>query len=109
SAPVTTAATTPQEISAEEAYKSQLARELNARKFYPPLAKRLKHQGRVIVQFNVTREGKILEARVVQSSPFKTLNESAKELVEGLRNLNPFPAEIKKTTWLFQVPVDYQM
>lgn len=101
--------TLAQELSAEELYKSQIAQELNSRKSYPPIAKRLKQQGRVIVQFNVTREGKILEAKVVQASPFKTLNQSARELVEGLKGLNPFPNEIKKTTWLFQVPVDYQM
>lgn len=99
----------PEELSAEELYKAQIARELNARKFYPPIAKRLRQQGRVIVQFNVTREGKVLEAKVVQPSPFKTLNQSARNLVESVKGLNPFPDEIKKTTWLFQVPVDYQM
>ncbi len=98
-----------QVVSAEEYYKSQIARVLNSRKTYPSLAKRLKHQGRVVVQFNVSREGRILEARVVKASPFKTLNESAKDLIEGIKDLNPFPEEIKKTTWLFQVPVDYQM
>lgn len=101
--------TSQQELTAEELYKIEIARALNSKKSYPSMARRLRQQGRVIVQFNVTREGKIIEARVVQSSPFKTLNQSAKDLVNGLKKLNPFPKEIKKATWLFQVPVDYQL
>lgn len=101
--------TSQQELTAEELYKMELARALNSKKSYPSMARRLRQQGRVIVQFNVTREGQIIEARVVQSSPFKTLNQSAKDLVSGLKRLSPFPKEIKKATWLFQVPVDYQL
>jgi|FLYM01.1.fsa_nt_gi periplasmic protein TonB len=97
------------QATAEEIYKSQIARELNARKSYPLMAKKLRQQGRVVVQFNVARDGQIIEAKVVKSSPFTTLNSSAQKLVENLKNLNPFPNEIKKSTWLFQVPVDYQM
>lgn len=97
------------ELSAQEKYKGQIARLLNAKKSYPQIAKQLKQQGRVLVQFLVGNDGKILEAKVVSSSPFESLNKSAENLVRSLNGLSPFPEEIKKTTWLFTVPVDYQM
>lgn len=97
------------ELSAQELYKGQIARLLNSKKSYPQIAKQLKQQGRVLVQFLVGKDGKILKAQVVSSSPFESLNRSAENLVRGLSGLAPFPNEIKKTTWLFTVPVDYQM
>ncbi|NCN95464.1 MAG: energy transducer TonB, partial [Bdellovibrionales bacterium] len=99
----------PTEVSATKAYQNQLIAQLNANRFYPPLAKKMRQQGVVLVQFRVSKSGKILEAKVIQESPFKSLNDSARKLVEGLHNLAPFPAEITKTTWLFEVPVKYQM
>lgn len=98
-----------EQLSAQDLYKRQIVYLLNQRKSYPKIAKQLRQQGRVMVQFLVNREGKILDSKVVSSSPFESLNQSAQNLVKNLNGLKPFPAEIEKATWLFTVPIDYQM
>lgn len=96
-------------VTAQERYIAEIARLLNAKKRYPSVAKKLRQQGRVMVQFRLARDGRVLDAAVVEPSAYPALNQSAQSLIQELKGLKPFPEEIKKTTWLFSVPVDYQM
>tara|TARA_Y100001935_G_C17298760_1_gene507830 strand:- start:1635 stop:2207 length:573 start_codon:yes stop_codon:yes gene_type:complete len=97
------------EVVARNSYQSHLMQLLNAKKFYPPMAKKLRQQGVVMVRFRISKDGHVLEARVIGPSPFPTLNESAKSLVQSLKAIKPFPKDVQANTWLFDVPVKYQM
>lgn len=97
------------EVVAKDSYQSHLMQLLNAKKFYPPMAKKLRQQGVVMVRFRISKDGQVLDARVIGPSPFPTLNESARSLVESLKAIKPFPKDVQATTWLFDVPVKYQM
>lgn len=104
-----TVAVGTQAQSAQQRYILELVQVLNAKKIYPDLAKRLKQQGRVLVQFRLSREGRVMEAKILQKTAFEILNRSAQSLIEQLDGLKPFPQELKQNSWLFTVPIDYQV
>lgn len=92
-----------------DSYAAEVARELNRRKMYPEVSMRLRQQGRVKVRFRVQRDGKVLQAEILERSAHDPLNNAARKLIEDIHNFKPFPDDIKETTWLFTVPIEYTM
>ena len=93
---------------AEAAYKARLKQLLNANKPYPKRAKRRGKQGRVSVSFIILRNGSIQNIRVVSSSGSSLLDNAALRAVKSISGKLPFPKEIRKSQWIFTVPVIYQ-
>lgn len=96
-------------LSERDRYIAEIVRYLNGRKRYPQLALRLRQQGTIVVKFRLDRNGRVLEADLVQKTPFETLNQSAKNLIQEIQGLRPFPDSVKDQTWLFTVPIEYRM
>ncbi|MBX3021351.1 MAG: energy transducer TonB [Bdellovibrionales bacterium] len=96
-------------LKAYEIYALEVASTLNRRKVYPEVSRRLRQQGRVKVRFRVERSGRVMEAEVIESSDFPQLNMAARRLIEEIRSFRPFPEDVKETTWLFTVPIEYTM
>lgn len=48
---------------------------------YPPIARRLSHQGRVVLSLTISPEGAVVRAGIVQSSGFPELDETAQSWV----------------------------
>ncbi len=99
----------PQEATAAEIYVRELRRQLERKKSYPLAAKRMGHQGRVVVRFVLERTGQVKSAEIVQASNSKFLNDAAEDLIRRLDGLEPFPVQLSKSEWAFQVPIDYHM
>lgn len=97
------------EVSAQERYSAELRAMLERRKEYPILAKRLRQQGRVIVKFTLKRDGQVMKAEVIETSEFDSLNRAAEKLITSINGLKPFPVEVKKSEWVFVLPVVYKM
>ena len=97
------------EVSAQKRYEAELRAILERRKEYPVLAKRLRQQGRVLVQFTLKRDGRVVRAEVIENSEFETLNKAAARLISGIDGFKPFPDEVKKAEWVFVLPVEYRM
>lgn len=93
----------------QNAYAALVAREINRRKVYPPVALRLRQQGRVKVQFRVERSGTVVEAELLEESPHEQLNRAAKRLIEDIHQFQPFPDDVKESSWVFTVPIEYTM
>lgn len=95
--------------TAEERYIAELLQVLNKKRRYPEMARRLRQQGRVLLRFEVLRNGQVLEARVVEESAYESLNRSAQSMIREMQELKPFPDEIKKNRWSFVIPVEFKM
>lgn len=96
-------------LTPEQRYLAEVRRILESKKNYPMAARRLGHQGRVIVRFVVGRDGQILEAKITQGSTSDILNRAARSLIENIGGLKPFPTEIRMAEWAVVVPIEYQM
>jgi len=71
---------------------------------YPPMARRMRWSGKVIVGFVITEDGTVHNLRVVDSSGFPILDKSATETV---RNVAPFPKPPVRAEII--VPINFRM
>jgi len=90
-------------------YAEQLAALLNSKKRFPDMARRLGQQGRVVVQFKLARDGRVLSAEILTPAPFESLNTAARSLIDEIKGLKPFHDEVRALTWTFTVPIEYRM
>ena len=70
---------------------------------YPLEAKLAHQQGTVVVEFTVGEDGRVQNAKVIESCPFPLLNQSAVRTVREQWRFRPGPART------LQVPIEYQL
>lgn len=95
--------------SLEDAYRAALRQAIEANKFYPKRASRMRREGSVIVDFSVDRDGRIRDVRVHRSSGTQMLDQAAVEAVRRLGRFRPIPEEIPRDLWSLQIPMDYKL
>jgi len=88
---------------------SEINRLLTASFVYPPIARRLGQQGRVVVTVNLGGQGQIQQAELFESSGYRVLDQAALRSIRDIRQapqliqwLNGRPARIR-------VPVVYRL
>jgi len=84
-------------------YLNEVARE---RDLYPPLAKRLKIEGEVVVRVTINEDGTIDEnsIKIVEGSGYNVLDKGA---IEILKKLSPYKKPPKKIT--VEIPIVFQI
>lgn len=76
---------------------------------YPPGARILKKQGKVIVEFDISKEGKVLEIREVESSRHRELNQALQAAVKGSEPYPPLPLALKKEKLTLTLDYDFKL
>ncbi len=94
-------------VSAIERYKFELRLFLESRKIYPETAKRLRQTGRVIVQFKVSTDGRLIEISLEQGSSSEILNRAAMDLVTSASRFKPLPSDADLTELQLSLPIEY--
>ena len=89
-------------------YISLIIQEIERKKFYPPLARRLGIEGKVVVRIVVDREGKLKEVSVAKSSGNKILDRAALKLIKKC-DFPPLPPEYQKETFDVEIPIRYEL
>lgn len=90
-------------------YLSKLRTTIEKNKIYPKRAKRLKQQGKVIVSFEITKNGRIKKVALKNACPYKRLNSAAIKLLVQIAKFEPIPQELEKDTWAIEVPINYSI
>ena len=93
----------------ENEYRAKLQAAIEAQKKYPRRARRLRHQGSVMVAFKVQKDGLIKGIRVTAPSDSSILDEAAMETVLKISGLFPLPEELQRTEWSFSIPINYYL
>lgn len=93
----------------EEIYIAELKYDLEKRKKYPVMAKKMGHTGRVTIQFEINRRGEIIHSQILEPAAHASLNDSVQKLLLETRNFKPLPDEIQRTTWKFILPVEFKL
>ena len=75
---------------------------------YPPKALRKNIQGRVLVQFTVTKDGTIKQARVISDTP-EILNAEALRIVNKMKPWKPGSLDDKPVNVFFTLPVMFKL
>lgn len=82
---------------------------LEQHKRYPRLAKRLKQQGSVRVQFSILKNGSIQSVKISRQSKFKALDQGALQTVLALNRYRPIPDILGMKQWHVEIPISYQL
>ncbi len=94
-------------IGARDRYLSDLRTTLEARKKYPPLSRRMAESGRVLIRFQIARDGQFSNVTVLKSSGYERLNSAALALVQELARYREFPSAIMESSLSVEIPIDY--
>lgn len=88
-------------------YLSKIRSIINKDFDYPPIARRLNHQGVINITFRLNRNGKLIEIKNIKGE-FETLKVAVKELVQSAR-FPKFPPGLNKNNIEIQVPVNFTL
>lgn len=76
---------------------------------YPKSAKRKRQTGSPKVRFIFDHDGNVLEAQIVRSSGYESLDEDAIATFERASPLPPLPPEIQADRLVREVPINYSL
>ncbi len=93
----------------ENEYLSRVKAKIEKNKIYPKAAKRLNQTGKVVVSFDILKDGKIINIRIIQNSKFEKLDDASIELLTNIGFFEAIPNELNKSVWNVQIPINYQI
>ncbi len=95
--------------SLEARYMAALRSAIEANKFYPRRARRLKREGKVVVDFTISRNGQIHDVNIAMTSGTKLLDKAALDAVNKLGQFKPIPEQIQYEKWKLEIPMEFTL
>lgn len=95
--------------SEKERYSYELRLLLESRMVYPPLSRKLKESGEVLVAFEILKDGRIQEVKVKNASRHARLNQAALSLVNELGKYRPLPDSVGVASLQLEMPLRYEV
>lgn len=90
-------------------YLSQVRNQINNKKSYPKIAKRLRHEGQLKVELLIDSSGKIISTRYLKKSSSRILDKAAEELLRSLDSFGQIPTTIKERPLRAVIPISYNL
>jgi len=90
-------------------YRSALLRLIERHKYYPLRARRKGIDGISTVTFTVSRNGNISRIALARSSGTTILDQAAIQTIQRIGQAPPFPADIDRKKWKFEIPLTYNI
>jgi len=90
-------------------YLARIQALLARHKEYPRRARARRIEGVVGVAFTLHPDGRITDARIVDSSGHRLLDDSAREMLATAGPLPPFPEEMAREPLALEVPIQYSL
>jgi len=78
----------------EQSYKAAILKKVDENKIYPPVARRLGHDGRVLVSFTIKSDGSISDLSSIEGTKHSELIKAALDSVRHSSPFNPIPVEL---------------
>ncbi|MBN9513022.1 MAG: energy transducer TonB [Alphaproteobacteria bacterium] len=102
------AGATPEPPSAAlPTWKGLLLRHLERHKRYPSEAQRARHEGVTYVRFTMSRDGRVLAARIERASGISSLDQEGLELLQRAQPLPPLPSDQPGESLEIVVPIQF--
>lgn len=95
--------------SIENEYLSKVRAKVERHKIYPKIAKRLKQTGKVEINFDILKDGKVTNVKIAKKSKFEKLDEASIEILTKIGFFEAIPNETNRTIWNITIPIDYQI
>ena len=88
-------------------YFNKIKQSINLQWEYPEIAKRYGFQGKLILEFTITENGRIEQLRLVRSSGYNVLDEEAQRAIEAAAPFPPIPTWIKPNPLRILATMEY--
>jgi TonB family protein len=106
-APAPTVELSPERLAA---YREEVRSRIEGARLYPLVSRRREEEGRVVVGFSLSPEGRIVEGPYLREpSRYPALNQAALEAVEGGAPYPPFDARVARGVLSFSVPISFSL
>lgn len=90
-------------------YYGRLATWLARHKRYPVQARRLRQEGTAKVTFTITRSGRVVSKRIVQSSGYELLDQEVQAMLERASPLPRIPSSLGRSRLTITLPVAFAL
>ncbi|MCF7976747.1 MAG: energy transducer TonB [Chromatiaceae bacterium] len=90
-------------------YYGRLATWLTRHKRYPAQARRLRQEGTVKVTFTITRSGRVVSKRIIQSSGYELLDQEVQAMLERASPMPRIPSSLGRSSLTITVPVAFTL
>lgn len=75
---------------------------------YPSIAKKMGHQGRVILKFIIDKQGRLIDVTLIEKTSYSTLNSYSFKLIKQVQ-FQPIPTEFNLDKWEFILPINFKI
>ena len=89
-------------------YRGLIHQLINAKEIYPAIARRMRHEGRVMLRLKLSRDGKLLLAELAEKTRHESLNQASLATVKSLEKFPELPSETGLEEYSFLVPIEYE-
>lgn len=90
-------------------YYGRLATWLARHKRYPAQARRLRQEGTVKVSFTISRTGRVLSTRIIQSSGYELLDAEVQAMLKRASPLPRIPSSLGRSSLTITLPVAFAL
>lgn len=63
----------------------------------------------MLISFDILKDGKVINVKIINKSKFEKLDEASIELITNIGFFEAIPNELNKTVWNIQIPINYQI
>jgi len=97
-------------LKAEETYQEKVLKRILRMKHYPAFARKMNHEGSVMVKFILTRNGGLKgNVIILKGCSHDVLNEASIKTIVGAVPFPPFPSTTKKDEMTFIIDLDFNL
>jgi protein TonB len=95
--------------TAKSKYFSLVAQTIYKNKRYPRQAYSLNQEGKVVVRLQLDKNGKMLDLKVLEKAPFKSLTNATIETIKSIKKFPVIPNELGVEEITFRIPIEYKI
>jgi TonB family protein len=95
--------------SIQKEFSSGIWRKIATAKYYPRIAQKRRWEGKPVIEFQVGRNGDLLDYSVAVASPYEVLDQAA---IDAVKNASPYPKipeSLKLNSIRFKLPIAFKL
>lgn len=90
-------------------FRGMIHQLVNSKKQYPRKARSLQQEGRVMAKIKLSKDGKLLEVVIVESSEYQILANATLEAIKGIEKFPEIPNELGLNEITLNIPFEYEL
>lgn len=90
-------------------YRGLIHQLVTSKKKYPRSAQVMQHEGRVVIRVKLSKDGHLLDVKVLESSKYKSLTNASLEAIKKIDKFPNLPQEAGLEDYSINIPFEYEI